>query len=242
MVSKARAIHPEDAQDERLATLPLSAAYTYAYLPTVLDDAGRGRDQTGVLNGRLWPLRADEHPSAAMEADLAALAQAGLVCRYTVAGQAFLHLPDWAERQQPLRPRPSAHPPCPTHDEPPVEATPFGRESFEESMADTFGKVAEQVNAFFGEAASNFDQDRIRDSVARLVEDVTFLVNAEKAASYGERVREFLARGWAGPPSAEDSARDVPPPPRQVPPGEAPSPDVPPGDTWRESTDDPTGE
>jgi hypothetical protein len=58
MAQKSRTIHPADAQDERLANLPLSAAYTYAYLPTILDDEGRAKDQPSVFNGYLWPLRA----------------------------------------------------------------------------------------------------------------------------------------------------------------------------------------
>lgn len=183
MVPTARMIDPGDAQDERLAGLALSAAYTFAYLPTVLDDDGRARDQPAVLNGRLWPLRADQHPTTAMEADLTALAEVGLVCRYTVAGEALLHLPDWSQRQAPVRPVRSTLPACPTH-EPAVE----------DAVADTVGRIAEQVTAFLGEAVAGLDEARIRDSVARAVEDVTFLIDAEKAAAYGERVRQFFAR------------------------------------------------
>lgn len=260
MQPKPRLIHPGDPQDERLAGLALSAAYTYAYLPTVLDDAGRGRDQPALLNGRLWPLRADEHPTTAMAADLAGLAEAGLVCRYTVGGQPYLHLPEWAERQVSASGEPvsSNLPACPVH-EPGAELGAGridetvhevvgpdagervgqpGPERVEDVLADTFGRVSEQISAFLDEAAASFDEARIRDTLARVVEDVTFLVDAERAAAYGEKVREFLSRPGRGSGSWP---RPTPPGDRNPPEKGAP-PAVPPGDTWRESTDDPTGE
>jgi hypothetical protein len=100
---KIRSVHLDDARDEHLAALPLTAALTWVYLPTVLDDEGRAKDQPAVLNGQLWPLRADDHPTAAMDADLAALTAAGLVCRYRVGEQTLLHEPNWKERQKPSR-------------------------------------------------------------------------------------------------------------------------------------------
>src|SRR5205823_14840453 len=90
MAQKSRTIHPADAQDERLANLPLSAAYTYAYLPTILDDEGRAKNQPSVFNGYLWPLRADTHTTDAMISDIGALVGAGLLCRYSVGGQDYL--------------------------------------------------------------------------------------------------------------------------------------------------------
>lgn len=250
-----RLIHPGDPQDERLAGLSLSAAYTYAYLPTVLDDAGRGKDQPALLNGRLWPLRADEHPSTTMAADLAALAEAGLLCRYTVQGQAYLHLPDWADRQAGASAKPASSdlPACPVHEPGAEAARPAAgegagewvgqiphRERVEDVFADTFGRVSEQVGAFLDEAAAHLDEARIRDTLARVVEDVTFLVDAERAAAYGEKVREFLSRPGRGfgpwPPPTPRQERTPPDQEGSTPPA------VPPGDTWRETTDDPTGE
>jgi hypothetical protein len=183
MPQKPRTIHPEDAQDERLSALPLATAYTYAYLPTVLDDEGRAKDQPAVLNGYLWPLRADEHPTGAMETDLAALAEAGLICRYEVTGRPYLHDPRWHARQKPTRPTPSTLPPCAEHER-----------SFDEAVTETLGRFAEQVNSMVGVAASRIDQKRIQDSVARLVEDVTYLVDPEKAVPNGQKVRNLFNR------------------------------------------------
>jgi len=197
MPQKPRTIHPGDAQDERLAKLPLSAAYTFAYLPTVLDDEGRAKDQPGVFNGYLWPLRADEHSTDAMIGDIDALVDAGLLCRYTAGGEDYLHDPHWKTRQKIARPIRSTLPGCAKHDT-----------TFEDVIAETLTKVSEQVTAFLGAAATSIDEAKIRDSVARIVEDVTFLVDPEKAASYGQKVREFFSKTThpAGEPPAPDTS------------------------------------
>jgi hypothetical protein len=211
MAQQPRTIQPADAQDERLAGVSLAAAYTYAYLPTVLDDAGRAKDQPAVLNGYLWPLRADDHPTAAMADDLADLAEAGLLCRYVVDDASYLHMPEWKRRQNVPRGAASDLPPCPDHDKP-----------FDDVVSETLHTVSEQVNAFLGGAAG-IDKDQIRDSVGRLVEDVTFLVDPDKASTFGQKVREFLGETADpehvdiervnGPdaedgPNAEDAAAD----------------------------------
>ncbi len=63
---------------------------------------------------------------------------------------------------------------------------------------ETLGKFAEQVNSFVGAAASHIDETRVRDTFARVVEDVTFLVDPEKAASYGQKVRGLFLKGPVG--------------------------------------------
>jgi len=183
MPQKPRTIHPNDAQDERLAKLSLSAAYTYAYLPTVLDDEGRAQDQPAVLNGYLWPLRADEHATDKMIRDINALVEAGLLCRYAAGGQDYLHDPRWKARQKIARPIRSTQPSCPTH-----------YTLFDDDTTATLTKVSEQVNTFLGTAATSIDEAKIRDSVARIVEDVTYLIDPEKAASYGQKVRDFFTK------------------------------------------------
>jgi len=180
---KIRSVHLDDARDERLAALPLSAALTWVYLPTALDDEGRTKDQPAVLNGQLWPLRADDHPTSAMDADLAALAGAGLLCRYRVGEQALLHDPGWRERQKPSRATASVLAPCPLHDR-----------SFDEAFVESMSRFTEQVNSFVGAATSRIDSKRIEDSVTRLVEDITYLMDPEKAAAKGQKVRKIFEK------------------------------------------------
>jgi hypothetical protein len=210
MLQKPRTIHPGDTQDERLASLPLSAAYTYAYLPTVLDDEGRAKDQPAVFNGFLWPLRAGEHDVEAMTRDVTALVESGLLCRYSVDGADYLHDVNWRSRQKVSRPSESTLPRCPAHDK-----------SFDDVVAETLNKVSDHVNAFLGNAATSIDEAKIRDSVARIVEDVTFLVDPQKAAAYGQKVRGLFNRK-----TAPDDVAD-----RGV---------TPDGETaWRDTTDQP---
>jgi hypothetical protein len=192
---KVRSVHLEDVRDDQLAALPLSAAFTWAYLPTVLDDEGRAKDQPAVLNGQLWPLRAEDHPTAAMEADLGALAEAGVLCRYRVGEQPLLHDPSWKERQKPSRALASALPPCPLHDR-----------SFDEAIAETMSRFTEQVNTFVGAAASRIDSKRIEDSVTRLVEDITYLMDPEKAAARGQKVRKIFEKLSSDKPDDEVAA------------------------------------
>lgn len=213
MPQKPRSVQPDDAQDERLAVLPLSTAHSYAYLPTVLDDEGRAKDQPAVINGYLWPLRADEHPTQAMDHDLAALDEAGLICRYSVGGRAYLHDPRWRSRHKTSRPAPSTLAPCPEHEK-----------SFDEAVTETLGRFADQVNAVVGAAASHIDQKRIQDSVARVVEDVTYLMDPEKAVANGQRVRSLFGKLKAAEadteadtepdtePDTESDTRPGPPP------------------------------
>lgn len=210
MAQRPRTISPTDAQDERLAALPLTAAYTYAYLPTVLDDLGRAKDQPAVLNGYLWPLRADDHPTAAMASDLDALTDAGLICRYAIDGTSYLHDPQWRQRQKVSRAS-SEIPACPHHDR-----------VFDDLVTDTLNKVTEQVRTFLGDSPG-LDQTKVRDTVGRFVEDVSFLVDTDKAASIGARVREFLGDR----PSPSDQKRDVDVNVERA------------DDAWKDATDDP---
>lgn len=244
MAQSSRTINPGDAQDERLARVPLTAAYSYAYLPLVLDDEGRAKDQPSVFNGHLWPLRADEHPTDAMVADIDALVEAGVLCRYSAGGGQYVHDPAWRSRQRVVRPVRSTLPRCPVHES-----------GLRDLVGDTLSSVSEQVSTFIGDAASSVGQARVRDRVARLVEDVTFPVDPDKAAAYGQRVREFLGGATAGPAQQPPSVTVVVEPADD----EAPADDAhvadrpadevrdddadagrgPAADVWREVTDDP---
>jgi hypothetical protein len=180
MVPSARAIHLDDARDDRLAQLPLTTAYTYAYLPALLDDEGRAKDQPAVFNGYLWPLRADEHPTAAMIDDISALVDAGLLCRYSVDGHDYIHDTEWRRRQKLRQPGDfgrSVLPRCPTHGS-----------RFDDVIGETLSTVTAQVGAL----ASKFGAARVRDVVTRMVEDVPLPIDPQQASVYSQRVREFL--------------------------------------------------
>ena len=62
-----------------------------------------------------------------------------------------------------------------------------------QAVIETLGRFADQVNSVVGVAASHLDQKRIQDSFARLVEDVTYLVDPD-TRTYRSRLDQVLTR------------------------------------------------
>lgn len=114
-MSRIRTIKPEAFRSETLSEVSIEACWTFFGLLTEADDDGRLRDRPQVLNGALWSLRPG-HTNDNMERDLAELAAEPirLLCRYTVDGTKYMHLPSFKEHQVVNRPTKSKIPPCPT--------------------------------------------------------------------------------------------------------------------------------
>ncbi|MDT3397632.1 hypothetical protein RKE29_13380 [Streptomyces sp. B1866] len=114
-MARIRTIKPEAFTSESLASVSLTAERTFFGLLTQADDHGRHRDHPAVIAGALWPLR-PEHTPLDVEDDLAQLATAGLICRYTGHdGKPYLHITGWHRHQKINRPSGTRHPACPTH-------------------------------------------------------------------------------------------------------------------------------
>jgi hypothetical protein len=122
-LARIRTIKPEAFVSESLAAVSLTAERTFLGLLTQADDQGRHRDHAAIIAGQLWVLRPVHGPEG-VETDLAQLADAGLICRYTGPDdKRYLHIPTWHRHQKINRPSKSRLPACPTHDLP-AEATP----------------------------------------------------------------------------------------------------------------------
>jgi len=106
-------LHPEFFTSATLARLEPRALVTFAGLWIYCDDLGRGEDDAAFVAAAVWPRRNDIGPEE-VEADLAALADVGTVCRYVVGGVRLLHIPSWFEHQKVSHPTPSKLPPCPS--------------------------------------------------------------------------------------------------------------------------------
>nr|WP_234365701.1 hypothetical protein [Streptomyces sp. RTd22] len=114
-MARIRTIKPEAFISESLAEVSVNAERTFFGLLTQADDQGRFRDNPAIINGLLWPLRA-EHTAIHAEDDLQQLADAGLICRYTGCdGRRYLHVVTWADHQKIDKPSPSRLPSCPAH-------------------------------------------------------------------------------------------------------------------------------
>lgn len=114
-MARIRTIKPEAFVSESLAEVSVNAERTFFGLLTQADDHGRFRDNAAVINGLLWPLRA-EHTPVHAEEDLHQLAEAGLICRYAGCdGRRYLHVVKWFEHQKVDKPSQSRLPSCPVH-------------------------------------------------------------------------------------------------------------------------------
>ncbi|MFF4520478.1 hypothetical protein [Streptomyces bluensis] len=114
-MARIRTIKPEAFTSESLAEVTVNAERTFFGLLTQADDQGRFRDNAAIINGLLWPLRA-EHTAVHAEDDLHQLADAGLICRYTGCdGRRYLHVATWGEHQKIDKPSQSRLPSCPLH-------------------------------------------------------------------------------------------------------------------------------
>ncbi|MCE3030810.1 hypothetical protein [Streptomyces sp. CMSTAAHL-2] len=115
-MARIRTIKPEAFVSESLAAVSLTAERTFFGLLTQADDQGRHRDHAAIIAGQLWVLR-PEHIPADVEKDLAQLADASLICRYTGPDdKRYLHVVTWHQHQKINRPSKSRLPACPRHD------------------------------------------------------------------------------------------------------------------------------
>ncbi|MET8767682.1 hypothetical protein [Streptomyces sp. NPDC004658] len=140
-MARIRTIKPEAFVSESLAAVTLTAERTFFGLLTQADDQGRHRDHAAIIAGQLWVLR-PEHTPADVEKDLAQLADAGLICRYTGPDdKRYLHVVTWHQHQKINRPSKSRLPTCPHHDA--VGGTPRAGLGLTEAAALPHGTVRE---------------------------------------------------------------------------------------------------
>ncbi|MFC5803293.1 hypothetical protein [Streptomyces formicae] len=145
-MARIRTIKPEAFVSESLAAVTLTAERSFFGLLTQADDQGRHRDHAAIIAGQLWVLR-PEHTPAAVEQDLAQLADAGLICRYKGPDdKRYLHIVTWRQHQKINRPSVSRLPACPHHDtqaRTASVATPTARASITEPAPQPHGTLRE---------------------------------------------------------------------------------------------------
>ncbi len=111
---RIRSIKPETWTSEALAALPVAARLTFIGLWTYADDEGRGKADARLIRAAIWPLDDDVQPQDVQE-HMDALAEAGLILRYCVAGVQYFAIPSWRRHQHPVRPKASKLP-APIHE------------------------------------------------------------------------------------------------------------------------------
>lgn len=111
-MARIRSIKPDAFTSDSLSGVPVLARWTFAGLWTYCDDEGRARADVRLIKAALFPID-DGTTLADVRGVLDELESIGAICRYTVAGITYMHVPKWEEHQKINRPTESKLPPCP---------------------------------------------------------------------------------------------------------------------------------
>lgn len=109
-MARIRSVKPELCTSETMAEVSAEAERTFVRLWTHCDDEGRCKDNPKLLKAALFPLH-DDVTVADVNAHLWELSDRGLIVRYSVNGETFLHVPSWHDHQKPQKRQPSKLPP-----------------------------------------------------------------------------------------------------------------------------------
>ena len=101
-MARIRSVKPELCTSETMAQVSAVAERTFVRLWTHCDDEGRCKDNPKLLKAALFPLH-DDVTQADVDAHLWELSDLGLIVRYSVNGEAFLHVPSWHDHQKPQK-------------------------------------------------------------------------------------------------------------------------------------------
>jgi hypothetical protein len=93
-MARIRTVKPEMFTSATVTSLTIPARWTFVGLLTYVDDEGRGRADSRLIKGQLWPLD-DKVTPRVVEKHLDEMAALGLVCVY---GEHF-HIVGFAEHQ-----------------------------------------------------------------------------------------------------------------------------------------------
>lgn len=114
-MARKRMVDPAMFTSETVASLPIPTRYTWVGLLCYLDDTGRGKDNAALVKASVWPLD-DAYTARKVAADLAKLAEAGMICRFECCGARQLHAPAWSSWQKISHPTATKLCPCAAHE------------------------------------------------------------------------------------------------------------------------------
>jgi hypothetical protein len=116
-MARIRSVKPELRTSLTAAEWPREVRYFWVLLWGYLDDYGRGVDEPRLIKADCFPLD-DDLTVGDIEKWLEMFAaprddEPASICRYTVAGRRYLHVPHWGSHQKPQHPTDSKIPKCP---------------------------------------------------------------------------------------------------------------------------------
>lgn len=112
-MSRIRTIKPQAFKSLTLARVSRDARWLFAGIWTECDDEGRMLLHPRLLRTAVFPMD-DDVTDELVTSWLGDLEHIGAICRYSVEGRDFLHVPGW-EHQKINRPTPGKLPECPKH-------------------------------------------------------------------------------------------------------------------------------
>lgn len=103
---RIRSVKPDWLEDEKLASVSDSARMVSIALIVLSDDYGRGRANRLYLCSRIWPYstRDPRETLASLESALQELLDTGFIRLYSVGGQGYFAVRNWAKHQKVDRP------------------------------------------------------------------------------------------------------------------------------------------
>lgn len=116
-MARIRTIKPEAFRSRTVKKLSYPTRWTFFGLLVQVDDKGRGIDDIDLIRADIYPLEMDEVSAKDVEMHIEELCAPGIdmVCRYSVDGERYLHVINFAKHQRINRPSESHIPCCPVH-------------------------------------------------------------------------------------------------------------------------------
>ena len=116
-MARIRSVKPELRTSLTAADWPREVRYFWVLLWGYLDDHGRGVDEPRLIKADCFPLD-DDLTAADIDKWLELFAtprddEPASICRYTIGGRHYLHVPRWRNHQKPQHPTDTKIPSCP---------------------------------------------------------------------------------------------------------------------------------
>jgi hypothetical protein len=196
-VARIRSVKPELRDSRLVASWPFEVRYFWVLLWGYLDDKGRGLDLPKRIAGDCFPH--DEIDGRDIDKWLTLMGvgrngEEGPVCRYEVAGNAYIHCRNWPEHQKPNRPTPSRLPPCPRHEQ---VTAPLTESRTERRNAKAVPGAAEQRSRG-AEEQQQLPRESHTNGDRRIVEEATDATPQEAEAVIALVVAENRHRNLGG--------------------------------------------
>lgn len=192
MAGRIRSVKPEWLEDERLAHASLAARVLSIGLMLIADDHGRGRGHPVDVGAAVF--KAEPNPREIAATALAELETIEFIVTYTVRGQTYFAIRNWAKHQRVDKPGAPRVPRPDEADAPPISS---GKTSINSQIRETPANVREGVGNFredAGSASGGVGSDAGRAASTHIGTTATVSATDAAQTSAQTKIRETLAK------------------------------------------------